>query len=282
MPTPQIISPTDFYRDKAVEYARSTSDRFNNAVRPIYGQSGKGKPEHIGSAIFVRIEGTPLLLTAAHVTDHLSATSLYVASPADLIRVRFKRSMTTNPHMSRDEDRYDFSLMELSDAMLGDLGEVAYVEETSFQKGRAFRHGHVYVACGYPNSKNKKVNNIEKRIHGKMWTYVSTAAEDEALAQKLKISGEEHVFIPFSAKTSYDTDGKKMNSLNPVGISGWALFDLGDFSDVGRLASLPAHPVRTKPRKRAPDRIPGADSLYPRWSVRAGALAPPIWRQCRE
>jgi hypothetical protein len=53
-PTSLIINPVDFYRNQAVEYARLTATRFNNAVRPIYGKFGKFPPEHIGSAIFIK------------------------------------------------------------------------------------------------------------------------------------------------------------------------------------------------------------------------------------
>jgi hypothetical protein len=51
------------------------------------------------------------------------------------------------------------------------------------------------------------------------------------LLNKLRITGEDHIFIGFNPKHSKDSIGNLVNSIDPTGISGGTLVDLGNLAD---------------------------------------------------
>lgn len=63
------------------------------------------------------------------------------------------------------------------------------------------------------------------------------------LAAKLGVTGAEHLFLRYE-KYSYNTMGQRVNSISPVGFSGGALLDLGDFTSPTALASEPPSTAR--------------------------------------
>ena len=87
------------------------------------------------------------------------------------------------------------------------------------------------MAMGCPHSKNKNIDNVNLHIRAIIWKYSATAVVDAKLAKKLGVTGKEHVFIKFDKKYSQDENGGRVNSVNPRGISGGALFDLGNLAD---------------------------------------------------
>lgn len=68
-------------REQNLAHAARAERRFANAVKPIYGATEKGDPDHIGSAVLLDVHGTKIMITAAHIIDETSTmkpTSLYV------------------------------------------------------------------------------------------------------------------------------------------------------------------------------------------------------------
>ena len=59
----------DISRKRICELADEAVAKFRGAIRPVYGGTPKGTPEHIGSCIALKLHGAPHLLTAAHVID---------------------------------------------------------------------------------------------------------------------------------------------------------------------------------------------------------------------
>lgn len=65
------------YLDEAAKAALST---FRDAVKPIYGATERGVPDHIGSGLLLELPEGRFLLTAAHVLDDNDKTSLYLGA----------------------------------------------------------------------------------------------------------------------------------------------------------------------------------------------------------
>ena len=94
--------------------------------------------------------------------------------------------------------------------------------------------GKIYLAIGYPNSKNKnkEINRTNTSVTPHLFSYSSTIKQNSDLCQKLKISGNEHLFLNYNSKYSKDTNGLKINSISPKGISGRALIDMGNITQI--------------------------------------------------
>ena len=87
------------------------------------------------------------------------------------------------------------------------------------------------MVLGYPNSKNKKIDHVNRVVHSELWKYAGLAAPDQALQAKLGVSGKDHLFIKFNRKYSRAADGTRVNSISTRGISGGAVFDSGKLAD---------------------------------------------------
>lgn len=213
-------------------------DKFAPAIRPIYVSTAAARPVHLGSGVFLKIDDVPHLLTAAHVIDSIKHSSLYIAGETHLTEIDAEFQVTKADN--RDDDQYDFAFAIIPEPMAAKLGDVTYISDKEISAMPVRTTGHVYMALGYPNSQNKKIDHTKRHIDTVIWPYAATVLSDPdatALAASIKISGEDHVFIKFDKKRSRDVrTGKIVNSLKPTGISGGALIDLGNVADLDHFA----------------------------------------------
>jgi hypothetical protein len=222
-------------RDRIGESIDAVSDQFGGAVRPVYGSDDRKLATHIGSATLLKVGGTPLIVTAAHVVDENEHTALYVAGEKHLVPIEASFEITGRPPGDRKEDRYDFAVAKLSSAMCSELGDVGYVADCDLLLHDAPTSGYLYVVLGYPNSKNKKIDHASKVARSELWKYAGLAGPVQDLQTKLKVSGKDHLFIGFDRKHSRAEDGTVVNSISPRGISGGAVFDAGNLADPDNL-----------------------------------------------
>jgi hypothetical protein len=125
----------DIRCEHAREYGKLAQQKYQGAVRPIYGIVRPGvAPKHIGSSVLLSVSGTKFLVTAGHVTDSAKITTLHVAGTKELIPFSFDAGLTTNPDIPRFADVYDFSVCVLSDITQRDLGDVRYITEKEIYK----------------------------------------------------------------------------------------------------------------------------------------------------
>jgi len=222
-------------RDRINECINAVCDRFGSAVRPIYGSDDRRLATHIGSAILLKVHGTPLIITAAHVIDVNEQMALYVAGTKCLVPLEATFTITGRPPSGRTDDRYDFAVAKLSPATSSALGNVGYIKDDELLLHDAPTQGHLHVVLGYPNSKNKRIDHVSRVVRSELWKYGGIAGRDEVLQTKLKISGEDHLFIGFDSRHSRAADGSLVNSISPRGISGGAVCDAGNLADAENL-----------------------------------------------
>ncbi|OAI10146.1 hypothetical protein A1507_21935 [Methylomonas koyamae] len=225
-----IKSVNEIVREKMNECVDVGTQQFANSIKPIYGSTEQGRPEHIGTCILLTINAKNYLLTAAHVIDNNEYTSLYIGSESNLILIEGNFLCTSKPNGCRDNDHYDFAWLEISETLLNKIGDASYISDENIAKKQEKTEGKLYLALGYPNSKNKKINNIAKSVKPQLFRYSSTIKQSQELCNKLGISGDDHLFLQHNSKHSKDSDGITVNSIEPRGISGGALIDMGNIS----------------------------------------------------
>jgi hypothetical protein len=199
---------------------------FRSAIRPIYGSTERGLARHIASCTLLEMRGARLLMTAAHVIDENRHAGLYVAGECGLVAIETEFMTTAKPDGTRDNDRYDFAVAKLPPEMVTALGNVKYVGEANMCTRSPDPTGHLYLALGFPHSANKKVDHVRRVVPNRIWPYAGVATRRDALAKKLCVTGDHHMFIGFD-KRSKDFSGVTMTSKDPTGMSGGGLFDLG-------------------------------------------------------
>lgn len=236
---PTIVSPEEAVRAHLEATVAAARAKFRRSVYPIYRADRNGRPTLFGTCFGLDLDGRRYLVTAAHVVDDIAKDGGYVVGDAKLIPLLGDFYCTRSPEGGRDGDHFDFAWKELSSDEVGALRWDKYVDESEFCENRAPSVGRVYLALGYPRSKNKKADPTSRTIRPKLHLYYSTGKAFRQLFSSLGLTGEAHIAIDH-ANRSADASGLGVNSVYPRGMSG------GPFIDLGRNSS-PADLARKKP-----------------------------------
>lgn len=243
-----IELPEDTFDAHLIACATEGSDSFVASVRPISGgRERDGLPEHVGTCILLHVEGHRILATAAHIVDQFAQRgSLFVGGPLGASPVPLPRQIkaTTAPGGNRRADHYDLAFCEVPESALPAMGKVEFLSSDRFSQNRTTTAGRQYTALGYAISRNEDAfDHLARTITHRRSIYTASVDPMPKLAQKLGVTGEDHLFLRYS-KYARDTAGRKMNAINPEGFSGGALLDLGDFSSPTILTRAPGASAR--------------------------------------
>ncbi len=226
----------DSTRNRRREVSESAAKRFHPSIRAILASEGGKKPRIIATCMLLRVDCRNYMVTAAHVVDELDDSALYVAGsvgsqPVQLIGVVHK---TAAPPQGRQKDKIDVAFWEIDEQKIPELGNVAFIEATQISHNRAPLKNRLYLAAGYPYSRNKRnVKNNTKSIKASLSKYTAALTEDSAIARDYGVSGEQHLFLKYHEYSETDS-GEKQKTFNPVGLSGGPLIDLGNFASPER------------------------------------------------
>lgn len=242
------MSPNEIVREKMNECLEAGAEQFKSSIRPIYGSSINGVPIHIGTCVLIEVSKIKYVVSAAHVFDEKKYTSLYIAARSELELLTGEIFTTQEVDGKRRNDHFDFAWMQATSELLSNLDDVDFISENELASGQENPQGRLYLALGYPNSKNKKLNVQQKTVTPKYLRYSSTVKPNASLCEKLNITGNEHLFLDFCSKQSKDSDGNIVSSIKPTGISGGGLIDMGlvskpenlsiGASNIGKLAGV--------------------------------------------
>ena len=130
------------------EASQTAVRRFRDAVRPIYGATAKGEPDHIGSAVLLNLDGTKCLLTAAHVLDQNADTSLYLGADQFAL-LTFDALVTALPEAGRDADRADFAIARLAPADVANLSQTSFITRADISVGAGPPKGEATPALAF-------------------------------------------------------------------------------------------------------------------------------------
>lgn len=192
------------------------------------------RPEHVGSCILLNVDGLPILSTAAHVLDNLTAGwTLYVGGHGETSPVRVRGGVigaTPKPGGNRDRDHYDCGFWRIPDDAVQELGAVEFVDASRLSDNREDVTRHYYMGMGYRLKRNRSaIDHKSKKISNYLSGYSGSVSAMPKLAQKLGVSGAEHMFMALP-KYGQDDEDRRVNTFGPVGFSGGPLLDLGDFT----------------------------------------------------
>ena len=111
-----------------------------------------------------------------------------------------------------------------------ELGPVEFLDASRLSDKTADVSRRYYMAMGYRLAANKStMDHQAKTIGNRLSRYSGSVVEIPKLAEKLGVSGAEHMFLTFP-KYAQDEDDRRIKAFGPVGISGGPLLDLGDFT----------------------------------------------------
>lgn len=207
--------------------------KFRKSVRPVYGTTDKKRPDHLASCILAEFQGEAYLITAAHVVDHASVTTLHIGAK-ELVPVsgEFK---VTEAEKAREHDKFDFAFLRLTEEQRLSFADCTLLDLSEIAEANDYEESSVYAAIGFPNTKNRKVDNVAKTVQPTLWSFTNYAGTRDLLAPDWPQSGEGHVFLKYG-KYLRDASGQKVPAVKPVGMSGGLLASLGNLASVEVIA----------------------------------------------
>ena len=202
-------------------------DRFNRSIRTIFGEKDDGVPFHIGTCSLYFDGTTKYLITAAHVLDWNAETKLVIGKGDRSFYLRGDSFRTKAPLNNRKNDHYDFAWMPLSDEMESQFPLEDFLTKADLALPGTESKGKRFGAIGYPNSKSTDIDRQMKVVESESKIYTSSVQENKGLTDFLKVSGNDHLFLKFNSKWSFDENGYRAHSFKPTGMSGGLLIDMG-------------------------------------------------------
>lgn len=211
--------------DKVSDAARQ---RFCNAVKPIYGATEGGDPDHIGSAILLEISEGHFLLTAAHVLDWHESTTLYLGADKTFEPLQFEALVSAAPDGDRNKDHFDFAFAPLNANLVQKLPSAKFITEADISSSTTHTDDQTYTCLGYPNSKNKVKWQKGSKVTPSLVSYTNIgrpATKLPAIA-----TDQNHILVGYDGKYVRDDSGARVNAVALRGCNGGAIIDVGRIS----------------------------------------------------
>lgn len=227
-----IQTLAEVVRDRMNEGA-DAANALADSIRPIYGADESARPVHIGTALLLDLEEGPHILTAAHVIDWCEETTLYLGLHTQ-VELPSPFLMTDAPDGDRSKDVVDVAIRPFPKELLGNLGSAKFLPEDQISDVAGSCVGRAYTCIGFPNSQNRTPPRSRPNIlRPQTRVYTSTGADFSRLADRAVPVA--HILIDFDFKFSRTMDGRRTASGRPEGMSGGAVFDLGNLGDPAAL-----------------------------------------------
>lgn len=236
-----ILTVNDAIRQRISECAESVKLEFCKAVLPIYGIDIRDKFKFVGTCTLIEVEGRKILLTAAHIADDAKEFPLYITGDNQAfvqLETDSNFNCTLAPNGDRKLDLYDFAWQVLSDNFLAKITQAEFLTtDDYFCQYDLNSSGRLYVALGYPRSKNKKTWLPHNPVKPKIFSYSGIDKSTEELSKKVGVNGKDHMIIGYHKYNAKTSSGEITNVYSPKGMSGGVLVDVGRLANPGELNS---------------------------------------------
>src|SRR5579875_3000151 len=184
---------------------RQAVEALYDRVSPIYHVNDKDEAALYGSGVLLRIGTDSFLVTAKHVIDESTRSSLYVDGPSKL------EPLEGDFFASPDQD---VAVLKLNQAQLGVLTKYQFLEQDDIADN-TFVSGCKYATCvGYPASKNKRFHDRHE-LRREIFSYSD--------AHLSVVQNQLH--LGFRKRKNVDAlTGGIVSAPDPYGMSGGAMF----------------------------------------------------------
>ena len=223
-----ILSLAEIAREKLNEGSDAAND-LAWCIRPIYGADEAMRPMHIGTALLLDLAEGPHILTAAHVVDWADQTTLYLVLRTT-IEVPRTFLTTAAPGGDRLADTVDVAIAPFPVEHLGSLDGAGFLPEDRIGGWSGSSAGRSYTCIGFPNSQNRTPPRSRPNVMRPRRRIYTGIGRDVSLMPG-RANGHAHILVDFDFKYSRLMDGRRTASGNPQGMSGGAVFDLGNLGD---------------------------------------------------
>jgi hypothetical protein len=213
--------------------AEHVRTQFKHSVRGIYRRHRTGQPELIGSSVVLEIGKQPCLATAAHVLHSADGGSLWMGGSSRLIQLRTPFD-STSPEDTKDD--VDVAVAPLSGPELDELVGVPIIGRSDQLREPAADPDDFFLVMGYRASQNKPEQPGTKVLKKRTQRTFMGNGTEVPKATDRSHNGAHNFGIEYT-KFGYRADGAKVKSTPPEGVSGGAIFHLGNVQCIQQLGA---------------------------------------------
>ena len=222
------------------------AETLTQTVLPVFVHDERGRPSHLGSCVFVGLDGRHYAFTAGHVIKDAQSTHLWAAAGNGKLEPLPYITHFSSQAEDGELGDIEIGIVPLKSGSLGPFGEYRFlvdVDETGQVEHRWFEN--FYFVMGYPASRNQSdTNHRRQKIHVKSF-HLATNPPPGDPYQKEKLSRTGHLLVEFDRK---DTVVERKKAVPPKlqGVSGGGIFCISRSSNTGPLVA-----IATEHRKRS-------------------------------
>jgi hypothetical protein len=239
-----IITIAEASKAAVMRAAQQALADYSDAVGPVFVRRPRSKPRHCGSCVFVQFRGRIYMITAKHVIDEQKYGSLYIGGPSKVVQLHAEVAYSGANLPIGEIDRQDVAIAALSDDLVHLLGLRNLIDLESALVAKPPLLGDRFMILGYPHSKIRHALRDPMRLPQVDWAFITRAKEAQVCAAKPYVNGGTHLVLDWDGTQTLDADLQRTTSPNPRGMSGGAVFDLGNFTEHSVLAGVTAPKAR--------------------------------------
>lgn len=231
-----LITPNEAVAESVKRSLDLHEQRLHESVGRILSKRPRNRATLSGSGIFIRVRGADYFLTAGHVLVDKGDDALLTAT--DQVGVSINEVVHSYSKDPDDpEDLLDAGLFVVTDKMKSHLGAITPLEvDRSISRG-GYPLGHIFAVVGYPRSKNKKPLADTPLPPAKRNVLVTGLKDHQHLTNRPAVRPNIHLVLGWSNRKNVDRQGRPVTVGALAGMSGGAIFDLGDHSDLAIMNS---------------------------------------------
>jgi len=195
-----------------------------DAIVPVFGESQRGEGfTHVGTGVFIELQSQPFLLTAAHVTDNLKHSQLWVPAHDSIYPIQgYVGYVDLLPEQVRSDDPVDVAYYRLDSRFARGMLELFKIwPQTRCELIVNSLELGVCSVCGMPASRFKRSGGVYSSETASV-RGIAAPAEDY---ERESLSPEQNIIVRFHKKRAVSKEtGKRMNPVHPRGMSGGGIF----------------------------------------------------------
>lgn len=226
----------------AIDAAQDGAKMLIKFHRLIYAIRHDGCLEPLGTGLLLKVGGSRLLVTAAHVLDENKAgqedfCDLVTYGQGKPITLRGRSFRTTVPlAKTRREDRIDIGFILLDDEAVSAIGEDRFWPIADVDQNDPGRPDCLYGGIGYPASMNQSIeSDWSEVVTPNPFSYISTLRPLKPLGTGGPTMGT-HLLLAAGNKKTRRADGRKAKLPEDLrGMSGGGLWRYGPFAPAGQV-----------------------------------------------
>lgn len=215
-PTSEMVPTTGLAREQITAVRETILGNAGDSVLPLYLRQGRTPPEQRGSCVLLAVGEHRFALSAVHALDDHKLGRLLVAGKNGLVEI-------DGTYLRTNHAEVDLGAMKLTPASAEAIGDVPYLSPGELDPNDTVTLGKLYVTVGYPNSRNRYIDNAALVAHSRRYAYVGKGLGPLESIQ-YGWHEESHVLVSYIRDASVNDDGKKSMAPDPTGNSGGAVF----------------------------------------------------------